>query len=409
MDSFLAQLRSNAVENDAVSLESWIIPLLEQGATEGAWGIGPEAPPLTLDLREQLAPAAKLTSRDIRALVDAVIMYGVPVFAMLFPNHDIGDEGLAHLCRLLSTSEGYKPTLEHLDVSSNHISAFGVIPLSQCISQPACTLRVAALNGNDIGHDGGRALASALETSRELRVLEVANCDLDTTAVIAMSAVMRDQSSLVGLKLDNPRLFSRQEDTGKHIARMIKTNPQLQMLSLRKHRLGDLGASLIAQALETNMMLVALDLSCNQISITGAEAISSLLMQHHRVEEIDLSHNAIGNEGAKAIGLALSRNRSLRKLRMTHCSIKDEGLCAVASGLEMNTTLTLLRLWGNDFDQPSLEHFEGLCRDRFPHTDTTVDIQVYAVDGVRMVAQQLAESDDKRYTSGYLPNHQRRT
>jgi hypothetical protein len=104
-------------------------------------------------------------------------------------------------------------------------------------------------------------LSEALRINNSVALLDLCNCELDTTSVIALADLMCNHTSIQDLLLDNPRLHSRQDETTKCVAQMLQQNVSLRKLSLRKHRVQDAGAKLIAESLHANLSLVCLDVS----------------------------------------------------------------------------------------------------------------------------------------------------
>ena len=84
---------------------------------------------------------------------------------------------------------------------------------------------------------------------------------------------------------------------------------------------------------------------------------------------------------------ALEVNKSLKELTLKSNRAKETGLIALAQSLYKNNTLQVLTLLGNKFNNNSSEMFGELCRDRFPFTGLTVDLQIYVVDGEHLVAE----------------------
>merc|ERR1711865_561820 len=105
------------------------------------------------------------------------------------------------------------------------------------------------------------------------------------------------------LNIENPRLYSKQEESTIQLCKMLQVNSSLRELNLAKHQIRDYGARILAS---------------NRISDDGAFAFGAALRHPDtQLVKIDLSKNSIG----------------------------DEGLVAVASGMEQNQVLTQLRLW----------------------------------------------------------------
>jgi hypothetical protein len=100
-----------------------------------------------------------------------------------------------------------------------------------------------------------------------------------------------------------------------------------------------------------------------------------------------LSYNHIGDEGVKAFAQAISTNKTLTELTLKSNKINEYGLIALGNALYENNTLQLLTILGNNFNNNSAKLFGELSRDRLPYINLWIDIQIYIVDGVHLVAE----------------------
>lgn len=87
----------------------------------------------------------------------------------------------------------------------------------------------------------------------------------------------------------------------------------------------------------------------------------------------------------------LSTNRSIHTLRICFCSVGSAGLQDIAKGVRANSTLQVLRVWGNNFDQETLQMYEDLLREHASITGLQVDVTVYKVDELYYAAQCKVE------------------
>ena len=122
-------------------------------------------------------------------------------------------------------------------------------------------------------------LTTARAASHDDQVLRVGNVDFTTDTLIALLSLLRTNEVIVEFDCQNPRLFSRQEDTTKHVARVLELNRTLRALNLGKCAVGDDGAVLLADALRFNGALCSLSLACNSIGAMGAEALATLILE----------------------------------------------------------------------------------------------------------------------------------
>merc|ERR1719240_2159689 len=224
-------------------------------------------------------------------------------------NHDITDAGVAQLCKLLNDDSAYNyfSLVSSLELCGNSITSKGCEQLASALASNK-KLKKLDLSWNPIGMRGGFRLAEMLVSNVGLEVLRVGNVDFTTDTLIALLSLLRTNEVILEFDCQNPRLFSRQEDTTKHVARVLELNHTLRTLNLAKCAVGDDGAVLLADALRVNPSLCSLKLACNAIGSTGAEAFASLLMQGgcRTLVELELSNNTIGDDGAAAFAEAIA-------------------------------------------------------------------------------------------------------
>lgn len=72
---------------------------------------------------------------------------------------------------------------------------------------------------------------------------------------------------------------------------------------------------------------------------------------------------------------------------MKNNGIGPKGLIALGNALKKCESLEYISLFGNHFNQESGEIFYHIVKDVLPMKGIEVDIDVYIVDGVYMVAQ----------------------
>ena len=69
------------------------------------------------------------------------------------------------------------------------------------------------------------AFAASLQTNSRLQLLDLGDTDLKTESVIALATVLNHNPSLLCLNVNNPLLFSQEEETTVHLANMLKVGP----------------------------------------------------------------------------------------------------------------------------------------------------------------------------------------
>jgi hypothetical protein len=54
--------------------------------------------------------------------------------------------------------------------------------------------------------------------------LDVGNTEIGTESIIALATVLNGKQNLLSLNIENPRLFSRQEESTYHLAAMLQVS-----------------------------------------------------------------------------------------------------------------------------------------------------------------------------------------
>lgn len=122
----------------------------------------------------------------------------------------------------------------------------------------------------------------------------------------------------------------------------------------------------------------------------GAEALASCILTQgmHSLEYLGLSYNSIKNDGAIALADVIRAGTNLRILTLKNNSIGSIGLAAISSALaDGKSNLERLALYGNDFDHNNGMQYMDLIQHRLQYTGLGMDIVVYEVDGVCMIAE----------------------
>ena len=297
--------------------------------------------------------------------------------------NEMGDAGADAVGRLLREV----PSLSWLSLAGNSIGVGGARTLADTLGGDGYSgsLRHFNINGNPVHNEGGMHLARMLLSNRTLQVVDFGSTQLGTEAIIALATVLKTQPFVEEINLDNPRLYSLEEETAQHLAHMLSINASIRKISLKKHRIRDAGTKVIAERLQDNTALTEIDLGCNEVGIGGGEALAALLIHGSALKTLRLASNRLSNEGADALGEALRANSTLKSLDLSKNTIGDAGLCAIAQGWSYGGMgLTTLKLWGNNFGEESSALFHGLLS---ANASVVTDFKPYLVDSEVHIAQ----------------------
>ena len=350
--------------------------------------------------------AFRLNDEQIGHFSQCIIKCNLLLECLSLPYHNITDIGLGYICQTLlcevpvvADEEQQNMRLEVLDLEGNEITARG-LHLLRLHSTEKCSLLSLNLSCNRLEEQGGMIIAEALTTNRTLRQLIVNNCGFSLNATIAVATSLGKLSKmgkpvLEELQIDRPYLGQKVgEDAVDHFSRVCaNTNVSLAALSLKHYSMGDLSCRYLANALTRSVSLVSLNLECNKIGAAGAESLASYIILRAKngmpgLRSLRMSYNCIGDDGAIALSQALAQTTSLLEISLKNNSIGVGGLVAIGRSLFTNNTLEAISLFGNDFDsKESGKLFHDLLTERVPYIGLVLDIIVYNVDGVYMVAE----------------------
>lgn len=296
-------------------------------------------------------------------------------------NH-ITDTGAAHIAQLIKETA----CLQQLNLMGNDIGPEGAKLIAKALHSNE-TLMSLKLTGNKIGNTGGMALAAMLQVNTSLTALDVSDTDQETQSLIALSTVLNYNNTLRYLNIGRPQLFSQQEETTVHYARLLKISKGLKGLHMAKHTMRDFGVTRISENLMDNFTLLHLDLSCNRITRDGALALAELLKRDTSLKVLDLSHNRLGDAGAHSLAQAIATyNTHLNVLVVSHNEMNGKGLCSLAQALHLNSTLSNLYVWGNKLEEAACLAFSKLLDSGRLETKNT-DVEPYVVDGTTYLSE----------------------
>jgi Ran GTPase-activating protein (RanGAP) involved in mRNA processing and transport len=172
-------------------------------------------------------------------------------------------------------------------------------------------LKVLNLHLNQIGDEGAKALAKALERNQTLRELDLESNQIGDEGALALAEALAKNQTLTMLNLAHNKIGV---EGAQALAEALKRNQKLTILHLKDNRIGDGGAQALAKALETNQTLTEMALTGCQIGDAGAQALAKALETNQTLTWLHLSRNQIGNEGAEALAKALNYNLALNTL-----------------------------------------------------------------------------------------------
>ena len=251
----------------------------------------------------------------------------------------IGDTGMSVLQQFISDTTS---TLEHVDLSDNHSSPWGVY----CAIIRHCSVNSLKLCGDDGIGQYVNELKEALQANTTLISLKL--CNINNNGAVNIAKAIQMNTTLQTLDMSHNQISKLYLPTNtitgegaKVVAEAIQVNTTLETLDLSFNRLSDDGASFISDILKS---LQQLNMCRNDISSKGAKVIAEANRLNTTLEKLDLSFNKLSDDGASFISDGLKTNMSLQELKMSKNNITSEGAKMIAEALQLNTTLKQLDL-----------------------------------------------------------------
>ncbi|XP_055737983.1 leucine-rich repeat-containing protein 34 isoform X3 [Salvelinus fontinalis] len=321
----------------------YILEVLQE--TEGKTG------DITLKLtgNDRLRKVEQVTNKDALAL-SRTLRDNDSVTGLDLRYNCITDEGAGHLADLLKENV----CLRSLDLTCNDIQTDGAEYIAKSLTSNDALLSL-RMTGNKIGNGGAMHFASMLQVNSTLQELDVADSDLEETAV--------------------------------HLSGMLVVNQCLRELHLGKMGMTDCGVERLTDALRTNYTLKYLDLRCNRVTRDGARCLAKVLKNNGTLEILDLAFNRIEDDGALYLSQAIALPTcNLKALSIPSNNIATVGLVSLSRAMQANNTLTHIYIWGNRLEEPVCQAFSDLLSSGRLSSEQT-DVCVYEVDGCVCLAE----------------------
>lgn len=221
---------------------------------------------------------------------------------LTFNNIAMSDNDLEVVCDIVESND----TCKALCFRQNLISTQGAIRLAKALKKNK-SITSLELDYNKIKDEGLIALAEAVYYHRNLEILSLAGNQIGDSGCSALMTAMMDSQKKTGephrmkhLQLSNNLIG---DPGAKALARMIRKNETVEMLSLSCNSLTDKGVGYILEVAEKHALpLKSLMLARNQLSSKTLIRLADYLSKVDREVEIDLGENKlITGKGVQAI------------------------------------------------------------------------------------------------------------
>ena len=231
-------------------------------------------------------------------------------------------------------------TLANLDLSFNHLDAFGAGSLSDAIKVNTA-LTSLNLNKNNIGASDAASLSDAIKVNTVLTNLDLGFNEIGDSGAGFLSDAIKVNTALTHLDLS----YNSIGDSGAaSLSDAIKVNSILTNLDLGFNEIGDSGAGSLSDAIKVNTVLTNFDLGFNEIGDSGAGSLSDAIKVNTALTNLDLRYNSIGDSGAAFLSDAIKVNSVLTNLDLGFNKIGDSGAGFLSDAIKVNSVLTNLNL-----------------------------------------------------------------
>ncbi|XP_051978341.1 NACHT, LRR and PYD domains-containing protein 3-like [Xyrauchen texanus] len=150
------------------------------------------------------------------------------------------------------------------------------------------------------------------------------------------------------------------------LSTVLRSDTNLKELNMNNNNLQDSGVKLLCAGLESKKCkLQKLRLSKCELTEESCSALATVLRSDSSsLQELDLSNNNLQDSGVKMLSVGLQNNCTLEILRLSNCSITEEGYKALSSALLSNPShLIELDLRGNDPGESGVKLLYDLLQD----------------------------------------------
>eukprot|EP00775_Hariotina_reticulata_P012743 gene12743-12872_t len=239
-----------------------------------------------------------LGEKGVRAAAAALQHQGLHLF-----NNMSGDEGAAHIGRLLSRCPG----MTDFKMASSRVGPEGGISIAKALSAGHNLVRL-DLSDNPLTEEVAPALAALVAAQPNIKSLNLNDTSLTDEGITAVcKALAGGAPQLEVLEL----ALNEVTPAGAHALAVAVANKQhLARLNLRENELEDAGAVVLAKVLPSLPALQVLDLCSNQLMRLGVLAVAKALAARQKSNPVGfdllaLDENAISEEGIEQLGEVL--------------------------------------------------------------------------------------------------------
>ena len=204
------------------------------------------------------------------------------------------------------------------------------------------SLKKINLNDNRIPECAGEDLAAAFLNNKSLQVVALANNNLKTTGIIAISQALGNLSELQTFSIFNNYCTEEASDA---IALAISSNVNLKTIYVCENNLRA-GVTKILKALNC-VSIKELNFRDSNISESAVSEFAVAIANQHCLEELILDYNYLCTNGILTLARSLHSINTLKLLNLDNTSLTEEAADAIALAISSNHGLEQLYLGNN--------------------------------------------------------------
>lgn len=251
-----------------------------------------------------------------------------PVFSQKFSQLQTSD------CKAICCALIDNRYVQRIEFEQNGLSKASVDHLGQVIGASSFLTHVTIVD-NELKSYGAEVICEAVSASKMIQCLDLSGNGFVESDGTILKTMLDKTDVLVELYLARNSLM----DFGvKEIASAVETSISLKVLDLQWNHIRLGGAVAIGQAIEQNRSLETINLAWNGLHMEGAEAIADALKENETLKELDLTCNRLSEKCVAQILMGLDSNKTLEVIRLAQNHITCTGAEAILRHLANNKT-----------------------------------------------------------------------
>eukprot|EP00760_Papus_ankaliazontas_P013289 PhM_4_TR15680/c0_g1_i2/m.69793 len=216
--------------------------------------------------------------------------------------------------------------LTELSMANNTLAPMCAEALAEALTQNVVPLETLDLTASKMGVLGIEALAPSAAHHSWLQVVHLSRCNLNSSAVTALAALLVSNTRITQLSLDQNNITDGENDFEEKI------------VCLRG--LSDLQGALVLPS----AALQVLNLSRCYLPSECGDILGTIIARSHSLTKLDISNNFLEDAGIRTFASAIEQNTALRSFYLDHNRIGADAWLPFFQALRYNSTLQHLRI-----------------------------------------------------------------